>query len=100
MDSSKKTAEVAGEFPQFWPTFETDEKALRERVREINVLRNLLVWFRFASQIVGDLLLIAGDDAFRMAGSYYATARDGARRKNPDAVQMFEMLRLFWRHRA
>ena len=94
----EKVIEVSGDYPQFWTFFE-NEDALRERVSEIDVLRNLLVWFRYASRIVGDLLLIAGDDAFRIAGSYYATARDGARRKIPEAMQVFEMLRLFWRKR-
>jgi hypothetical protein len=94
----EKVIEVSGDYPQFWSFFE-NEDALRERVSEIDVLRNLLVWFRYASRIVGDLLLIAGDDAFRIAGSYYATARDGARRKIPEAMQVFEMLRLFWRKR-
>jgi len=41
--------------------------------------------------------LIAGDDAFRAAGAYYTLARDGAKRKNPEAVQVFDMLRLFWK---
>jgi len=95
----EKVLEVGRDYPQFWPAFGGDEAALRERVDEIDVLRNLLVWFRVAARTVGDLLLLAGDDAFRIAGSYYATSRDGARRKNPDAVQVFEMLRLFWRHR-
>ena len=61
------------------------------------MLRNLLVWFRFAARVVQDLLLIAGDEAFRTAGTYYTLARDGARRRNPDAQQVFEMLRLFWK---
>ena len=95
----EKTVDVAGEFPQFWPSFVTDGEKLKELVHEIEVLRNLLVWFRYASRIVGDLLLVAGDDAFRLAGSYYATARDGARRQIPEAVQVFQMLQLFWRRR-
>ena len=95
----EKVLEVGRDYPQFWPAFGGDEAELRERVDEIDALRNLLVWFRVATRTVGDLLLIAGDDAFRIAGSYYATSRDGARRKNPGAVQVFEMLRLFWRRR-
>jgi len=95
----EKVLEIGVDYPQFWPAFGGDEAELRERVDEIDALRNLLIWFRVATRVVGDLLLIAGDDAFRIAGSYYATSRDGARRKNPDAVQVFEMLRLFWRHR-
>jgi len=94
----EKTADVAEEYPQFWPAFVTDTGELKERVDEIEVLRNLLVWFRYASRIVGDLLLVAGDDAFRLAGSYYATARDGARRKVPEAMQVFQLLQLFWKH--
>ena len=93
----EKTTDVAGEFPEFWPVFVTDTGELKERVDEIEVLRNLLVWFRYASRIVGDLLLVAGDDAFRLAGSYYATARDGARRKVPEAMQVFQLLQLFWK---
>jgi hypothetical protein len=48
---------------------------MSEYVREIDVLRNLLIWSQFCSRVVGDLLLIAGNDAFRLAGSYYTTAR-------------------------
>jgi len=95
----EKVLEVAGEYPQFWPGVFEDEARLRERVAEIDVLRNLLVWFRYATRIVGDMLLIAGDDAFRIAGSYYATARDSARRKLPEAIQVFQLLQLFWRRR-
>jgi len=93
----EKTVDVAEEFPQFWPSFVTETGELKERVDEIEVLRNLLVWFRYASRIVGDLLLVAGDDAFRLAGAYYATARDGARRKVPEAMQVFQLLQLFWK---
>ena len=68
-------------------------------VQEIEVLRNLLVWFRWGARVVQDLLLISGDDALRVASSYYTTARDGARRKNSEALQVFQMLQLFWRRR-
>jgi hypothetical protein len=95
----EKVYEVSSDYPQFWPAFTNDGEKLNGMVHEIDVLRNLLIWFRIASRVVGDLLLIAGDDAFRLAGAYYAAARDGARRKNPEAAQVFEMLRLFWRRR-
>ena len=95
----EKTADVAEDFPQIWPGLVDDPGKLKELVGEIEVLRNLLIWFRYLSRVVQDLLLIAGDDAFRLAGSYYAAARDGARRKNPEAQQVFDMLRLFWKRR-
>jgi hypothetical protein len=92
----EKVLDLSLDFPQFWPGI-TDSDALGERVEEIEVLRNLLVWFRKATRMVGDLLLLVGDDAFRIAGGYYAASRDGARRRNPDAVQVFNMLRTFWK---
>jgi len=95
----EKVFEVSADYPQFWPPFGEGRDELNEYVKEIDVLRNLLIWFRSASRIIGDLLLLAGDDAFRLAGSYYEFARAGARRRNPEAVQVFEMLRLFWRRR-
>jgi len=80
----EKTADVAGEFPQFWPAIVGDTGKLKELVGEIEVLRNLFVWFRYLSRVVQDLLLLSGDEAFRLSGAYYAAARDGARRKNPE----------------
>ena len=95
----EKTADIAADFPQVWPGLVDDNGKLKELVGEIEVLRNLLIWFRYVSRAVQDLLLIAGDDAFRLAGSYYAAARDGARRKNPEAAAVYEMLKSFWRKR-
>jgi hypothetical protein len=95
----EKVFEVSTDYPQFWPPFGEGREELSEYVSEIDVLRNLLIWFRSASRIVQDLLLIAGDHAFRVAGAYYAFARTGARRKNLEAAQVFEMLRLFWHRR-
>ena len=93
IDKVSDTAEI---FPQFWPAFGTSREELKTMLREIEVLRNLLVWFRFASRVVQDLLLIEGNEAFRAAGAYYTTAREGARRKNPEAAQVYDMLKLFW----
>ena len=94
----EKVYEVSQEFPQFWPAFLEDGK-LNERIREIDVLRNLLILFQYYSRVVGDLLLLAGHDAFRMANSYYTTVRDAARRGVPEAVQVFDRLQLFWKRR-
>jgi len=95
----EKVLEVSAEFPQIWPAFGIGKKELNESTQEIDVLRNLLVWFRYAARTVQDLLLIAGDDAFRAAGAYYTSAREGARRKDTQATQVFDMLRLFWHKR-
>ncbi|MCL2118668.1 MAG: fibronectin type III domain-containing protein [Planctomycetaceae bacterium] len=99
-----KVSDVAEQYPQFWPaavsgsggTVDFQDK-LKERLREIEVLRNLLVWSNFVSRVTGDLLLLAGDDAFRMANTYYATVRTAARSNLPEARQVFQMIDLFWR---
>ena len=93
----EKVFEVSQEFPQFWPAFVGDE-SLGKRVREIDALRNLTILFQFYARVTGDMLLLAGHDAFRMANSYYTTVRDAARRGGtPEAAQVFERLQLFWR---
>ena len=58
---------------------------------------NLLIWLRTTNRVVGNLLLIAGDDAFRMANTYYASVHMAARRNILGAEQVFRMLHLFWR---
>ena len=95
----EKVFEVSGEFPQFWPPFGASRDEMNQYLREIDVLRNTLVWFRFAARVVQDLLLIAGNEGFRVANAYYALTREGARRRDPEAAQVFHMLQLFWKPR-
>jgi len=95
----EKVFEVSGDFPQFWPHFGEGRKEMDQFVKEIDVLRNLLIWFRQVARTVQDLLLLSGNDAFRVARAYYAFARESARQKNPEAVQVYDMLRLFWNKR-
>ena len=101
-----KVSDVAAFYPQFWPAsvhgadVAVDyQAALKYRLREIEVLRNLLVWSRWVSRVVGDLLLIAGDDAFRKANTYYSTVRTAARNNLPEAQQVYQLLQLFWERR-
>ena len=99
-----KVSDVSAEFPQFWLGSVNGEGGnvdfqdkLKERLREIEVLRNLLAWQRFVNRVTGDLLLLAGDDAFRMARTYYASVRAAARSQLPGAQQVYQLLNLFWR---
>ena len=101
-----KVSDIAAAYPQFWPALvqggdaELDFlTAMKERLREIEVLRNMIIWLRWLARVVGDLRLQAGDDAFRMANTYYMAVRTAARSKLPEAQQVFEMLKLFWKQR-
>ena len=73
------------------------QDALKDRLREIEALRNLLIWLRYVTRVVGDMLLVAGDDGFRMANTYYSTVRAAARNNTPGAQQVFQMIELFWK---
>jgi hypothetical protein len=103
-----KVSDVSIDYPQFWPAAVTGvgtsgagnsidfQERLKERLREIEALRNLLVWSKFLSRVAQDLLLLAGDDAFRMANVYYMTVRTAARNNLPEAGQVFQLIESFW----
>jgi len=100
----EKVADTSAEYPQFWPAFAADAETgtdaperLREMLGRIEILRNLLIAFRFGVRVTEDLLFTAGDDAFRLANIYYRNVRDAARANIPEAAEVFQMLRLFWR---
>jgi len=98
-----KVSDTAADYPQFWPgsvhgTIDFND-AVKERLREIEALRNLIVWLRYVTRVVGDLLLLAGDDAFRMANTYYSSVRSAAGSNLPGAEQVYQLLRLFFRRR-
>ena len=96
-----QVSDSALEYPQFWPDYvnQDGEGSLKTIMREIEVLRNLLVFFNSAAREMQDLLLIKGDAAFRLAGTYYMTVRTAARRQVPDAEALFRLLNSFWRRR-
>ena len=108
-----KVSDTAEAYPQFWPAFATNATSaitrdtgestgaekLKEMVREIEVLRNLLIAFRFGTRVVEDMLMTVGDEAFRLANVYYRTVRDAARSNIPEAAEVFQMLESFWKRR-
>jgi hypothetical protein len=100
-----KVADTSNEYPQFWATqvyggnglSVNYQDTMKERLREIEVLRNVLVWLRMMDRVVFDLLLIASNDALRMANFYYASVRAAARSHVPGAMAVFQILEDFHR---
>ena len=92
-----KTSDVAADNMQFAPRM-FDDNELKELVRQIEELRNLLLTLNQCSRAVNDLLLIAGDRSFQLALMYYNSVRELARRRVPGAEQAFRMLQPFFRH--
>ena len=101
-----KVSDIAADYPQFWPAFigggddaATGSERLKTLIREIEVLRNLVIAFRNGAQNAEDMLLIAGDAAFRLANFYYRNVRDASRSNIPEATNVFAVLQLFWHKR-
>ena len=91
-----KTFAVASANLQYVPPF-LNMKDFADLVEEITVTRNITICVEQILRIVTDILLLAGDDAFRLALMYYNSARDASRRGVPGAQAVFRTLELFFR---
>jgi hypothetical protein len=92
-----KTSDLMDVNPGFIPQFLSPEE-YKKVIRQLEVIRNLDATIRQISRIAGDLLLITGDDAFRMALTYYGAVRDASRRRVAGARELFRILQQFFRH--
>ena len=91
-----KVSDLALTNPEFIPPFLNIEE-LKERIREIEGLRDISVTLQQMQRINDDILLVTGNDAFRLALMYYNTVREASRRNIPGALALFKALELFFR---
>ena len=93
-----KTSDLAAANPQFAPALfsATD---LKDLVRDIELVRNLLNYLQQYSRMSQDCLLILGDRAYSMALLYYQSVRQLAQRNAPGAEAVFRALEPFFRRR-
>ena len=91
-----KTFEIAGENGEFIPRF-MDFEQLRGLVYEISETRNIVISLEQLARIYNDILLVAGNDAYRLALMYYRSVQDAARRGVPGAQAIFRRLEAFFR---
>ena len=92
-----KVSDTATDYPQFWPLGKDESENMKEMIREIEALRNLLLFFKTGARLVTDRLLVLGDEVFRIANVYYVGVREAARRQlDPEAEAVFQLLRQFW----
>ena len=94
-----KVSDTAEEYSQFWPAYSNEHENLKALIREIEVLRNLLIYFEAGVRDLTDMLLSTGNEAFRLANMYYGSVRSAARQQIPEAEAVYEALRSFWRKR-
>jgi hypothetical protein len=93
-----KTTDIGTANPEFAPPF-LDLEALRNLIRQIEVLRNINASLQQLVRLNGDLLLTTSDEAFRLALMYYNSVRDASRRRVPGAQAIFRILQLFFSRR-
>jgi len=72
---------------------------LKDLVRNIELIRNLLNYLQQYVRLTQDCLLVMGDDAYSMALLYYQSVRELAHRNVPGAEQVFRALEPFFRRR-
>jgi ribosomal protein L40E len=91
-----KTCEVGQEHSEFTPPF-LDVPQIGELLEVIDTTRNITINLEQLLRLYTDVLLVTGDEAFRLALIYYGAVRDAARRGVPGAQAVFRTLEMFFR---
>lgn len=91
------THRLAADNPQFAPPI-LDINDLGEQIDIIRETRAVTVCLEQLQRMYADILLYAGDDAYRQSLIYYTSVRDSKRRGIPGAQAIFNVLRSFFKH--
>jgi len=91
-----KVSDVASDNMDLAPRVFSDED-LKDLLRKIEELRNIVLAANQFARSLNDLLLIVGDEAYQLALMYYNSVRELARRRVPGAEAVFRLLRPFFR---
>jgi len=90
-----KVSDFAVANPDFIPPY-MDEQALKDAIRQIELLRDVSANLQQMLRITNDDLLIVGDEAYRIALMYYNSVKEAANRRVPGAEAIFRILRAFF----
>ena len=91
-----KVSDFALANPEFIPAY-MDEEELKSLIREIELLRDIMSYLQQLLRMTGDMLLVTGTDAYRIALMYYGAVREAANRRAPGADAIFRMLNSFFK---
>ena len=74
-----------------------DNEVLKEKLRDIEYLRDLLALVLELSRLITNNLLVESDEAYRMALEYYNSVNRLARAGDAGAIAVFNMLEPFFK---
>ena len=93
-----KVSDLAETFPQYNPAL-YDNELLKEKLRDIEYLRDMLALVIELARIITNNLLTEGDEGYRIALEYYNSVNRLSNAGDPGAIAVFEMLEPFFRRR-
>jgi hypothetical protein len=93
-----KVSDVSETSPEFAPKYFSSTE-LKNKIRKLEVLRNITVVLQKILRIIDDALLKESDSTFQMSLGYYNAVREASRRKQPGALAVYKALQLFF-HRT
>ena len=91
-----KVTEMMLASPEFIPPY-LDRPLLVTTLEQLETVHSLNATIQHTSRLTGDVLLILGDNSFRMALMYYGAVRDASARNIPGARELFRILQQFFR---
>jgi hypothetical protein len=94
-----KASDLAEANPRYVQFFNIND--LKNAIRNVEMCRDVVIALQQCQRAVSNSLLVYANEAYHMALIFYNLVRDQARRGDPDAVAIFEALRIFFRrHRS
>ena len=93
-----KVSDIAEVNTMFTPPF-YNSAVMKDRLRKIELLRNISVAFQQMQRLTDDQLLIESDAAYQLALGFYNTVREASHRRQAGAQTVFKMLRPFFRRK-
>jgi len=93
-----KVSDIAEANPKFAPSF-FNSAVMKDRLRKIELMRNISVAFQQMLRMTDDALLIESDAAYQLALGYYNTVREASHRRQAGAQTVFNALRPFFRRK-
>jgi hypothetical protein len=92
-----KVSDIATSNPEFAKLFDISD--LKNCIRNIEDCRDVVILLQSFSRLVSNAMMVYSDEAYSMALLYYNSAKEIARRGDPNAMEVFRALQKFF-HRT